>query len=192
MWFASSPHPAAPHQRRGEGLAADKGKPSSGEGEERPGEAGGRPAGGAEVAVLAAVGEEGPAQGQREPGDVARAGSRLGQHGAEHGAEDTPGMGDREGHGVGGRSGPGAVDVGEDRRAAVELAVEGEHLALGGKGRLALEQDLGREVSFADQRAAAERQRVGVGGRLDLVESAERQARGAAPAKAVERDRDPP
>jgi hypothetical protein len=71
----------------------------------------------------------------------------------------------------------------------VQGAVEEEHAASGGVGRLAAEDCVGGEGALPDQGAAAGRQRAGVGRGLDLGEATEGQAAGVDGAVAVDRDR---
>src|SRR5204863_2838241 len=73
---------------------------------------------------------------------------------------------------VGGGDGLGAVDVGEDRGLSPQHAVEGQDLSLRGKGGLLGEEDVGREVAFADERGGTVFHRLGVGRGVDLAQAA--------------------
>ena len=94
----------------------------------------------------------------------------LGRVTCEGGAEGALGAGEQEVEGEGGRGRADSVDVGEDRGLAVDLTVVGEELALGREGAAPGLGDVSGEGAFSDQGAAADRERIGGGRRLDVVE----------------------
>src|ERR1700709_228554 len=151
-------HLAVAGQRRGERLLAEA-EAGFGEREGGAGEAlRGRAGSGEEAALLAAVAEVAP-EVQREPGDGAGVAGDFRQVGVEDVAEGALGRLDLEGQGERGGNGVRPVDVGEDRRLALEAAVEGVDLAVGREGRLLAEQDFGRELAFPAPPAPAGLQR---------------------------------
>ena len=139
----------------------------------------------------AAVGE-GAAEVEREAGDAAGARGAGRDRGAEHGAEGAGAVGDRQRQRVGGRHRPPAEDVEEDRRAAVEAAVEGDDSSARGVWRLFFEPDLGREDAGADLSRAAGCQRLLGGRRLQLRDVADREAGGIDAAGRGDGERQPP
>ncbi len=74
----------------------------------------------------------------------------MGKGGREQGAVGAPGLRDREGEDVGDGNRLAAKDVGEDRRLAPQLAVEGQDLALRWERGLLWDPHVGREAPFTD------------------------------------------